>query len=219
MDSVYTLKFSRAPVHSDDVLRQNPKDFPITSRNKLARKAILCNFELDQEQCAKLGKFQTLRITDELRDMMIDRLRNRKEFRDYKQFFRYKNYLVCRLEAADNRDAEYGFPHKEKKHMKYQHGDLRIMFEVVPCAKVSLCGQQYQRKDKLFGIRKWQPDSLDHKSPSEQEADFYTFNMGTEESSATGDEIVPDVKALHVKTTKSTKVKKRARPLCRRLDP
>jgi len=146
VDSVYSLKFSHAPVSNDDVLRQNPKGFPINSKHRIARKAFLHNFELDQEQCAKLGKFQTLRITDELRDMMIERIRNRKEFRDYKQFFRHKNFLVCRLEPVDDYERDFGV-YKEKKSMKYQHGDLRILFEVVPCAKVSLCGQQIQRPD------------------------------------------------------------------------
>lgn len=74
--------------------------------------------------------------------MIISRIKNRKEFRDYKQFFRYKNYLLCRLANSDDREADYGFTNlKEKKTVKYQYGDIRILFEVVPCAKVSLCGQ------------------------------------------------------------------------------
>lgn len=147
VDANYMLKFSRVPVANDpaDVLRQNPARFPVTSTHKIVPKASLKNFELTQDQCARLGRFQTMRITDEVRDVMINRIQRRKEFQDYKQFFRYKNYLICRLESPEALDNEFGFTNiKERKTMKYRFGDLRILFEVVPCAKVSLCGQQIQ---------------------------------------------------------------------------
>jgi len=59
VDTNYILKFSHLPIVNEpsDALRQNPESFPIKSQHKIVRKAHLKNFELNQEQCAKLGRF------------------------------------------------------------------------------------------------------------------------------------------------------------------
>ena len=97
---------------------------------------------MSQEQCAKLGRFQSLKLTDKVLDAIIARIRTLREFRGYKQFLRHKNFLICRLEPPKEKLNDFGLPMASKKEMKYQFGDVRIFFEVVPCSKVSLCGQQ-----------------------------------------------------------------------------
>jgi hypothetical protein len=98
--------------------------------------------------------------------------------------------LICRVESDKDPSTQamrlglgkHAFP-------RYRFGDVRVRFEVVPCDKVSLCGQQIQVKqgryaevvssvnatkkafvkaDQIKGsnfmIRRWDPDSLDHKT-------------------------------------------------------
>jgi len=158
-----------------DEQRQNPAIFPCSSHHWITTNAYLHNIELEQDQCAKLGKFQPLRLTDEVRDVIIQRLQSNSEFNVYKQFFRYKDFLICRL-APKKESSEEDFSHLLKKNkkqgMKFEFGDLRIMFEVVPCPKVSICGQQVQiaqlREDgsnkpaKHYRIRRWNPASPEH---------------------------------------------------------
>lgn len=135
LDSAYELKFSQTLVQTEpgDFLRQNPSSFPFASCQKIAKKAHLQNFELSQEQCAKLGRFQSLKLSDKVIDAMIERIRTLREFQDYKVFLRHKNFLICRLEAKETLN-EFGLPASNKKQIKYQFGDIRIFFEVVPCA-------------------------------------------------------------------------------------
>lgn len=126
--------------------RQNPSSFPCMSHHWITKRARLRNFELDREQCARLGIFQPLRLTDEVRDAIIDRIRIKPEFRCFQQFFRYKDFLICRLSPKKESEDDFGFlvQKNKKQGMKFEFGDLRIMFEVVPCDKVSICGQQIQ---------------------------------------------------------------------------
>jgi hypothetical protein len=60
---------------------------------------------------------------------------------------------------------------------------------------------------------------LEHRHPIEAESEFFTYNIGTEDSQASADEKEPVVKAPVCDSTKSAKVKRRTRPLCRRLEP
>jgi hypothetical protein len=72
---------------------------------------------------------------------MIENIKQKKEFRQFKQFFRYKDFLVCRLEPHVHQERDtFGMLAKPKKP-RYMFGDVRVLFEVVPCDKVSLCGQ------------------------------------------------------------------------------
>ena len=71
---------------------------------------------------------------------MIKRVMSKIEFKDYHSFFRHKNFLVCRKqEGFSTIDDSQG-----SKQLKYQLGDVRILFEVVACPSVSVCGQQVQ---------------------------------------------------------------------------
>lgn len=85
LDVDYELKFMPKLIHNDpiDVERQNPKSFPANSLEKIVKKANLNNFELDQKQCATLGSYQSMKLTDDIRDVVIERLRNKKEFSYY----------------------------------------------------------------------------------------------------------------------------------------
>ncbi len=75
---------------------------------------------------------------------MIENIKKKKEFSHFSHFFRYKDFLVCRLEPQVNLERDtFGMLVKPKKH-RYMFGDVRVLFEVVACDKVSLCGQQIE---------------------------------------------------------------------------
>jgi hypothetical protein len=94
-----------------------------------------------------LGRYQTLTLTDEIKDKIVATIKSKKEFAHFKQFDRYKDYLICRVEPLSPQEStanKQQFRHKALKqdNSQYRFGDVRVLFEVVPCDKVSLSGQQ-----------------------------------------------------------------------------
>lgn len=57
-----------------------------------------------------------MNLTDDIRDAIIEKIRIKQEFKNYKQFFRYKNFIICRLEPAkDEENGNFGLNEKVKK--------------------------------------------------------------------------------------------------------